>query len=79
MNGRRRTPEDCRWYRVCPLRGFEREGLLDGGWSETYCRGDWRKCVRYRMEEAGRPHPDWMLPDGSMDGRLEEFCRKGKA
>jgi hypothetical protein len=29
------------------------------------------------MEEAREPHPDWMLPDGSLDERLKEFCRGG--
>jgi hypothetical protein len=32
--------------------------------------GDNKKCVRYQMEENGRPHPDNMLPDGSIDQSL---------
>lgn len=64
------VPGECKWYAVCPLRRFEREGLIDGRWRERYCRGDWGACVRYRMEEAGRAHPDWMLPDGSLEERL---------
>ncbi|MCF8036674.1 MAG: hypothetical protein K9K62_07370 [Desulfobacteraceae bacterium] len=32
--------------------------------------GDNRRCVRYRMEAEGRPHPDNMLPDGSIDPDL---------
>ena len=62
---------------MCPLRGFEKRGLLDGRWAERYCRGDWEKCVRYRTEEAGEPHPDWMLPDRSLDERLMRLCWGG--
>ena len=62
---------ECMWYAVCPLRRFERSGLIDGRWAERYCRGDWARCERYRMEAAGRAQPDWMLPDGSLDERLK--------
>jgi hypothetical protein len=26
--------------------------------------------MRYQMEEKGQAHPDWMLPNGSIDERL---------
>lgn len=61
---------DCRWYPVCPLKAYYEEGRIDGKWVELYCRGDWENCVRYEMVEKGEPHPDWMLPDGTMDERL---------
>ncbi len=61
---------DCKWYPVCPMRRFYEEGKLDRKWIELYCKGDWESCVRYQMEEEGRYHPDWMLPDGSLDETL---------
>lgn len=47
------------------------EGRLERKWIDRYCRGDWKSCVRYEMEEKGRYHPDWMLPDGSLDENLK--------
>lgn len=61
----------CKWYPVCPIRVYFEVGRLDRCWVELYCRGDWGRCVRYRMEEEGEPHPDWMLPDGSLDTSLQ--------
>jgi len=61
----------CKWFEVCPLKRFYEEGRLDKYWIEKYCKGDYRVCVRYGMEEEGKPHPDSMLPDGSIDGSLE--------
>ena len=60
----------CTWYTVCPMKYFTDAGLLDPKWVNAYCRGDWRSCVRYRMESRGQPHPDHMLPDGSLDESL---------
>ena len=60
----------CRWYSVCPMKFFHERGLLDNYWIERYCLGDHRDCVRYKLEETGQPHPDNMLPDGSIDHRL---------
>ncbi|MFW6113469.1 MAG: uracil-DNA glycosylase family protein, partial [Actinomycetota bacterium] len=57
---------ECKWFPVCPLRMNYERGLLDVGWIERYCRGDWESCVRYEMEERGEPHSDYMLPDGSI-------------
>ncbi|MBN2038210.1 MAG: hypothetical protein JW768_15825 [Chitinispirillaceae bacterium] len=45
------------------------QGVLDKRWVREYCWGG-RDCVRYALEERGEPHPDWMLPDGSLDERL---------
>jgi len=61
---------ECKWYPVCPMKGYLEKGKLDEYWVEHYCRGDWKSCVRYRMEEEGEYHPDWMLPDGSIDESL---------
>lgn len=64
--------EDCKWYPVCPIRRFYENGKLDRKWVELYCKGDWESCILYQMEENGEPHPDFMLPDGSIDERLKE-------
>jgi len=40
-------------------------GKIDKRWIEEYCKGNWKKCKRYQMEEKGIPHSDKMLPDGS--------------
>lgn len=61
---------DCKWYPVCPIKKFYEEGKLNKRWIELYCKGDWKNCVRYQMEENRRPHPDYMLPDGSLDKSL---------
>ena len=52
------------------MKRYLEKGKLDEYWVEHYCRGDWKSCVRYRMEEEGEYHPDWMLPDGSIDESL---------
>jgi len=62
---------ECKWYKVCPMKKFYERGILDSRWVELYCKGDWKSCVRYEMEENGEAHPDWMLPDGSIDARLK--------
>ncbi|MBN1306782.1 MAG: hypothetical protein JXA18_02615 [Chitinispirillaceae bacterium] len=56
------------------MKRFFEKGLLNERWINDYCRGG-RKCVRYAMEEEGEAHPDWMLPDGSLDERLQLHCR----
>ena len=61
---------ECKWFPACPMKGFCQTGQLDRHWIESYCKGDWERCVRYQMEERGEFHPDRMLPDGSVDERL---------
>jgi len=68
--------KDCKWYPVCPMKRFYEEGKLDKKWIELYCKGDWESCVRYQMEEKGEQHPDWMLPDGTLDERLYKEVRR---
>ncbi len=63
--------KECKWYNVCPMKRFYEEGRLESFWVETFCMGDWESCVRYKMEEEGKYHPDCMLPDGSI---REELC-----
>ncbi len=56
----------CKWYEVCPMKRFYDEGKLEEKWIECYCKGDYKSCVRYQMEERGEPHPDNMLPNGEI-------------
>jgi DNA polymerase len=67
---------DCKWFLACPLKEFFEKGKLDKKWIELYCKGDWESCVRYHMEEKGEPHPDYMLPDGSIDKELYKLYRE---
>ena len=64
---------ECKWYPLCPMKRFFEKGLLDEKWINGFCKGG-RKCVRYAMEERMEAHPDWMLPDGSLDERLRRYC-----
>ena len=64
---------DCKWFSLCPMKRFYETGRLERKWIELYCKGDWRDCVRYEMEEQGHYHPHWMLPDGSLDENLKEL------
>jgi len=61
----------CKWYPVCPMIWFFKNGKLDEKWVNDYCFGDRTKCVRYEMEEDGKYHPDNMLPDEKIDERLQ--------
>ena len=67
---------DCKWYPVCPMKKFYEKGKLSKAWVELYCKGDWESCIRYQMEERGQLHPDWMLPDGSIDEKLHNFYKE---
>ncbi len=62
---------ECKWYKVCPMNQFYAEGRIAGRWIKEYCMGDFRCCVRYKMEENGEYHPDWMLPDGTIEDSLK--------
>ncbi len=65
--------EQCKWYSMCPMKRYYEMGKLDKKWVENYCWGNWENCVRYEMEENGKPHPDYMLPDGSIDEHLKNL------
>lgn len=62
---------ECKWYTVCPMKSAYENGILDRKWVELYCKGNWQSCIRYKMEESGQYHPDWMLPDGSINIELK--------
>ncbi len=55
------------------MKRYFEQGRLDEKWIELYCKGNWKACVRFEMEENRIAHPDWMLPDGELDERLEEI------
>jgi len=63
----------CKWYPVCPVRRYYEMGKIERKWVELYCKGNWESCIRYQMEEKGEYHPDWMLPDGTIDKRLKNY------
>jgi hypothetical protein len=56
----------CKWFRLCPLRRFEKSGQLDFFWRRQYCERHFSDCLRYQMEERGEAHPDTLLPNGEM-------------
>jgi len=62
----------CKWYDVCPLRRFERQGILDKSWAQNYCKSadNWQNCKRYQLEEIGISHPDNMMPNGEIDDSI---------
>jgi hypothetical protein len=53
------------------MKRFYEQGLLEGEWIRLFCKGDYRSCVRYHLEEKGEPHPDNMLPNGKIDRKLK--------
>lgn len=63
--------QNCKWNISCPMRQFWLQGQLDEKWIQLNCRGDWENCIRFQMEEHGEYHPDWMLPDGTIDENLK--------
>jgi hypothetical protein len=62
----------CKWYNVCPLRRFEKQGKLSNKWAKEYCKSsdNWQNCKRYQLEERNIYHPDNMLPNGEIDEKL---------
>ena len=60
----------CKWTDICSLRKFEEQGKLELKWKKEYCKSNYGKCVRYKMEEKGQHHLDNMLPNGEIDGSL---------
>ena len=62
--------EVCKWYKVCPMKRFYEKGRLDRKWVENYCFNNGKNCKRFEMAAKGIFHPDNMLPNGEIDGRL---------
>jgi hypothetical protein len=63
----------CKWYSICPLRRYEREGRIGSVWVEKYCKPEdnWIKCERCKLEERSIYHPDNMMPDGTINHKLD--------
>ena len=62
--------EICKWYDVCPIVRFVKEGKLDKKWVENYCLKGGKNCKRFEMGKKGIYHPDNMLPNGLIDESL---------
>ena len=63
----------CKWYAVCPMKRYYESGHLDKKWIENYCMKNGNQCVRFQLERNGCYHPDWMLPDGTIDPELKQI------
>ena len=61
----------CKWYVTCPIRRYTEQGKLEPYWVEHFCLVSNEDCIRFQMEEAGRPHPDNMLPNGEIRADLD--------
>lgn len=61
----------CKWFEVCPLKRFYEDGKLEKKWIENYCKGNYKSCLRYKMEEEGKIHSDNMLPNGEIRDDLK--------
>ncbi|MBN1409743.1 MAG: hypothetical protein JW969_02790 [Spirochaetales bacterium] len=61
----KKTGKCCHWYPVCPMKRFYEKGLLEKKWVAEYCWISNPDCVRKKLEEQGKYHPDDMLPDGT--------------
>lgn len=53
------------------MKRYYEEGLIDRKWVDEYCMDHWDLCKRYWKEEKGEYHPDWMMPDGTIDEALK--------
>jgi len=53
------------------MKRFFEEGKLEKKWIDGYCKGNYHRCIRRKMEEEGRYHPDNMLPDGTINEELK--------
>ena len=60
----------CKWYNICPIKRFVKEGKLEREWVENYCLIGNKECIRYMLEETGKSHPDNLLPNGKIRENL---------
>ena len=68
----------CSWYNETSgmKRAYDR-GLLDVKWIEEYCWNGGVGCVRKRrFEQEGYVSPDYVLPDGAVDEKLQEWVEQ---
>ncbi len=52
------------------MKKYYEKGKINKIWIDDYCKGSWLNCIRYKMEEKSKYHPDWMMPDGSINKEL---------
>jgi len=68
----------CKWYNETS--GMKRacdKGLLKEKWIKKYCLSGGNGCIRKkRFEEEGYVSPDYVLPDGTIDGKLKDIIEK---
>jgi len=62
----------CKWYNICPMKRYFKEGKSDIEWVKEYYWGNYQHCIRRKMEEEGKYHHDNMLPDGTIDKKLKK-------
>jgi hypothetical protein len=60
----------CIWYETCPMKRYYEAGKIGSSWIERYCLISNPACVRRQKVNQGIPHPDNMLPDGTIDKNL---------
>ena len=60
----------CKWYNLCPIKRFVKEGQLEKEWVENYCLIGNKDCIRFKLEESGESHPDNLLPNGEIRENL---------
>jgi hypothetical protein len=48
------------------MKRFYERGILEKKWIQNYCKDNYHECIRFQMEEKGKPHPDNMLPNGEV-------------
>ena len=53
------------------MKTYYEQGRLDKKLINEYCKGSWEECLRYKLEEKGIFHPDFMLPDGTLNNDLD--------
>ena len=59
------------------MKRFFEEGKLEQKWILEFCKGDSSKCIRKQLEDAGKFHPDNMLPNGEIrKDKLDQIRNK---
>ena len=61
----------CKWYTICPIKRFTKDGKLENYWVNNYSLITNNNYIRYKLEESGESHPDNLLPDGTIRDDLK--------